>query len=143
MAHHVGDEAVSLAWTRVCNDLIHRVVNLYPAKLVGVCQLPQSPGVSPANSAAELERCMELGFIGCDLNPDPSGGRWTSPPLTDRHWYPFYEKMVELDVPAMVHVSSSCNANFHAAAATTSTPTPPRSCSSSSRTCSRTCERCA
>jgi hypothetical protein len=22
-----------------------------------------------------------------DLNPDPSGGHWTSPPLTDRHWY--------------------------------------------------------
>jgi 4-oxalmesaconate hydratase len=37
--------------------------------------------------------------------------------LTDRYWYPFYEKMVELDVPAMVHVSSSCNANFHATGA--------------------------
>jgi 4-oxalmesaconate hydratase len=118
MAHHVGNEAVSLAWTRVCNDLIHRVVNLYPQKFVGVCQLPQSPGIAPANSAAELERCVkELGFIGCNLNPDPSGGHWTSPPLTDRHWYPFYEKMVELDVPAMVHVSSSCNANFHATGA--------------------------
>jgi 4-oxalmesaconate hydratase len=58
-----------------------------------------------------------LGFIGCNLNPDPSGGHWTSPPLTDRHWYPLYEKMVELDVPAMVHVSSSCNANFHATGA--------------------------
>lgn len=118
MAHHIGDEAVSLAWTRVCNDLIHRVVNLYPDNFVGVCQLPQSPGVAPVNSAAELERCVkELGFIGCNLNPDPSGGHWTSPPLTDRHWYPFYEKMVELDVPAMVHVSSSCNANFHATGA--------------------------
>jgi len=118
MAHHVGDEAVSLAWTRVCNDLINRVVNLYPDNFVGVCQLPQSPGVSPTNSAVELERCVkEFGFIGCNLNPDPSGGHWTSPPLTDRHWYPFYEKMVELDVPAMVHVSSSCNANFHATGA--------------------------
>jgi 4-oxalmesaconate hydratase len=118
MAHHVGDEAVSLAWTRVCNDLIHRVVSLYPQNFVGVCQLPQSPGVSPANSAAELERCIrDLGFIGCNLNPDPSGGHWTAPPLTDRHWYPFYEKLVELDVPAMVHVSSSCNANFHATGA--------------------------
>jgi 4-oxalmesaconate hydratase len=118
MAHHIGDERVSQNWTRVCNDLIHRVVNLYPTKFVGVCQLPQSPGVSPANSAAELERCVnELGFIGCNLNPDPSGGHWTAPPLTDRHWYPFYEKMVELDVPAMVHVSSSCNPVFHATGA--------------------------
>ena len=118
MAHHIGNESVSLNWTRVCNDLIHRVVELYPQNFVGVCQLPQSPGVPPANCAAELERTVkDLGFIGCNLNPDPSGGHWTSPPLTDRHWYPLYEKMVELDVPAMVHVSSSCNAVFHATGA--------------------------
>ncbi len=55
----------------------------------------------------------ELGFVGCNLNPDPSGGYWTAPPLTDRWWYKFYEKMVELDVPAMVHVSASCNPCFH------------------------------
>ncbi|HEX3847245.1 MAG TPA: amidohydrolase family protein [Steroidobacteraceae bacterium] len=118
MAHHIGNETTSLRWSRACNDLIHRVVSLYPDNFVGVCQLPQSPGVAPAASAAELERCVgELGFIGCNLNPDPSGGHWTSPPLTDRHWYPLYEKMVELDVPAMVHVSSSCNPSFHATGA--------------------------
>jgi len=118
MAHHVGDEAVSLRWTRVCNDLIGRVCALYPENFVGVCQLPQSPGASLAASIEELERCVtELGFVGCNLNPDPSGGHWTSPPLTDRHWYPFYEKMVELQTPAMVHVSSSCNACFHATGA--------------------------
>ena len=118
MGHHLGDEAVSSRWSRLCNDLIHRVCNLYPRNFVGVCQLPQSPGVAPAHSAAELERCVrELGFIGCNLNPDPSGGHWNSPPLTDRHWYPLYEKMVELDVPAMVHVSASCNPNFHATGA--------------------------
>ena len=43
----------------------------------------------------------ELGFVGCNLNPDPSGGHWTGPPLTDRAWYPFFEKMVELDVPVV------------------------------------------
>lgn len=118
MAHHVGDEATSRDWTRACNDLIKRVVDLYPQNFVGVCQLPQSPGVPIANSVEELERCvLELGFVGCNLNPDPSGGHWTAPPLTDRHWYPFYEKMVELDVPAMVHVSSSCNPVFHATGA--------------------------
>lgn len=118
MAHHIGNETTSLHWSRACNDLIHRVCQLYPENFVGVCQLPQSPGVSPGNSAAELERCVtELGFVGCNLNPDPSGGHWDSPPLTDRHWYPLYEKMVELDVPAMVHVSASCNPNFHATGA--------------------------
>ena len=118
MGHHVGDESVSLAWTRACNDLVKRVVDLYPANFAAVCQLPQSPGVPIAHSIAELARCVnELGFVGCNLNPDPSGGHWTSPPLTDRHWYPFYEKMVELDVPAMIHVSASCNPNFHATGA--------------------------
>jgi 4-oxalmesaconate hydratase len=118
MAHHIGDEATSLEWTRANNDLIRRVVDLYPGNFVGVCQLPQSPGVPMVHSVAEFARCIkELGFIGCNLNPDSSGGHWTGPPLTDRHWYPFYEKMVELDVPAMIHVSSSCNPNFHAAGA--------------------------
>ncbi|MGH8259714.1 MAG: amidohydrolase family protein [Steroidobacteraceae bacterium] len=118
MAHHIGNETTSLDWSRACNDLIQRVCTLYPRNFVGVCQLPQSPGVPPQHSAGELERCVkELGFVGCNLNPDPSGGRWNSPPLTDRHWYPLYEKMVELDVPAMVHVSSSCNPNFHATGA--------------------------
>lgn len=118
MAHHVGDETVSQDWARACNDLIKRVVDLYPDTFVGVCQLPQSPGVPIENSIAELERCVnELGFIGCNLNPDPSGGNWTSLPLTDKSWYPFYEKMVELDVPAMVHVSGTCNPNFHATGA--------------------------
>ncbi len=118
MAHHEGNERVSQDWTRACNDLIQRVVALYPRNFAGVCQLPQFPGVSIENSVAELERCVsELGFIGCNLNPDPSGGHWTSPPLTDNAWYPFYEKMVELDVPAMIHVSGSCNACFHATGA--------------------------
>jgi 4-oxalmesaconate hydratase len=118
MGHHIGDESVSLAWTRACNDLVKRVVDLYPANFAAVCQLPQSPGVPIAHSINELTRCVnELGFVGCNLNPDPSGGHWTAPPLTDRHWYPFYEKMVELDVPAMIHVSASCNPNFHATGA--------------------------
>ena len=118
MGHHIGDEAVSLAWTRACNDLVKRVVDLYPTNFAAVCQLPQSPGVPIAHSINELARCVnELDFVGCNLNPDPSGGHWTAPPLTDRHWYPFYEKMVELDVPAMIHVSASCNPNFHATGA--------------------------
>ena len=118
MAHHIGDEKVSQAWTVRCNDLIKRVVDLFPETFVGVCQLPQSPGVPVAHSIAELERCVtELGFVGCNLNPDPSGGMWTGLPITDKSWYPFFEKMAELDVPAMIHVSGSCNCNFHATGA--------------------------
>jgi 4-oxalmesaconate hydratase len=118
MGHHVGDAAVSLEWSRRSNDLVHRVATLYPGRFVPVCQLPQTPGADLQASIAELRRCVEeLGFVGCNLNPDPSGGFWTSAPLTDRSWYPFYEAMVELDVPAMVHVSASATPVFHATGA--------------------------
>ena len=114
MGHHFGGELISRYWTEHLNDLIYRVCQMFPDNFVGVCMLPQSPGVPPAHAAAELERCVrELGFVGCNLNPDPSGGYWREPPLTDRWWYPLYEKMVELDVPAMVHVSATCNPAFH------------------------------
>ena len=115
MGHHIGDEQVSARWTEASNDLVARVVDLYPQDFIGVCQLPQSPGAPIEGSVAELRRCVEeLGFVGCNLNPDPSGGHWTSAPLTDRSWYPLYEAMVELDVPAMVHVSAVTNPSFHA-----------------------------
>ena len=114
MGHHIGDARTSQEWTRLCNDLIHRVCTLYPRNFIGVCQLPQSPGVSPANYIEELERCVtQYGFVGCNLNPDPSGGYWQTKSLADRWWYPVYEQMVELDVPAMIHVSMSCNACVH------------------------------
>jgi 4-oxalmesaconate hydratase len=114
MAHHVGTEAIGIQWARACNDLIHRVCTLLPENFAAVGQLPQFPGAPPANSIPELERIVkELGFVGVNLSPDPSGGFWTGPPLTDRSWYPLYEKLAELEVPAMIHVSSSCNPNFH------------------------------
>src|SRR3977135_1912617 len=114
MGHHFGNELISRDWIEDTNDLVYRVQEMFPDNFVGVCALPQSPGVSPKNCIAELERCVnQLGFVGCNLNPDPSGGSWAGPPLTDRYWYKFYEKLVEIDVPAMVHVSASCNPNFH------------------------------
>jgi 4-oxalmesaconate hydratase len=114
MAHHVGTEAVSQEWSRLSNDLIHRISTLLPDNFAAVGQLPQHPSAPPENSIPELERIVnELGFVGVNLNPDPSGGYWTGPPITDSSWYPLYEKLCELEVPAMIHVSSSCNPNFH------------------------------
>ena len=114
MAHHLGNQQTSYIWSEVCNDLIYRVCQLFPDNFAAVCQLPQSPGQPPANCIPELRRCVtQLGFVGCNLSPDPSGGYWTDPPLTDRSYYPLYEELVRLDVPAMVHVSSSCNPCFH------------------------------
>ncbi|MER5992160.1 MULTISPECIES: amidohydrolase family protein [Streptomyces] len=114
MAHHIGDFATSSAWARICNDLCHRVCELYPERFAPGAMLPQSPGAEPATVVPELERAVrDLGAVTVNINPDPSGGHWTAPPLTDRSWYPVWEKLVELDVPAMVHVSTSCNPAFH------------------------------
>jgi len=114
MGHHIGNEHTSRHWTEHCNDLVRRVCDLYPTNFAPVCQLPQSPGVDVASSVRELHRCVEeMGFIGCNLNPDPSGGNWTGPPLSDPYWFPLYEAMCELDVPAMVPVCATCNPNFH------------------------------
>jgi 4-oxalmesaconate hydratase len=114
MAHHIGDLAVSQTWARICNDLCARVAELYPDRFAMGAMLPQSPGVDPQTSVAEIVRAVEdLGAVTVNLNPDPSGGKWTAPPLTDRSWYPIYEKLVEYEIPAMVHVSTSCNPAFH------------------------------
>jgi len=55
---------------------------------------------------------QRLRFVAINLNPDPSAGT-AEPPLSDRHCTRSYEKMVEYDIPAMIHVSTSCNACFH------------------------------
>jgi 4-oxalmesaconate hydratase len=114
MGHHLGNIHTSRFWTEHCNELIRRVCDLFPQRFAPVCQLPQSPGAPIEPSVAELRRCVaELGFVGCNLNPDPSGGAWSGPSLPDRFWYPLYEAMAELDVPAMIHVSAACNENLH------------------------------
>lgn len=109
MAHHIGGFETSESWARICNDLCARVTSLYPERFAMTAMLPQSPGVDPATSVPELRRAVEeLGAVGVNLNPDPSGGHWSSPPLTDPSWYLLYETMIEYDIPAMIHVSTSC-----------------------------------
>ena len=119
MAHHIGDATTSLHWSRALQRSDPPRVRRCIRRTSSACaSCRRRRAIRWPTAFAELERCVnELGFIGCNLNPDPSGGHWTAPPLTDKYWYPFYEKMVELDVPAMVHVSASCNPNFHATGA--------------------------
>jgi 4-oxalmesaconate hydratase len=115
MGHDFGNELISRYWTEINNDLIGRVCKLFPDKFVPCCQLPQTPGVSPKNCVAELERCVkEMGFVACNINPDVSGGVVPlTPSIGSEWWYPLYEKMVELDVPGMIHASSTLNPSLH------------------------------
>lgn len=115
MGHDFGNEKVSRYWTEVNNDLIGRACQLFPQQFSPVCQLPQTPGISPRNCLEELERCVnEMGFVGCNINPDVSGSvEPFTPSLGDEWWYPLWEKMVELDVPGMIHASSTLNPALH------------------------------
>jgi hypothetical protein len=89
MAHHIGDFNTSATWAAICNELCYRVSQLFPDNFIGAAMLPQSPDVDPATCIPELEKCVkQYGFVAINLNPDPSGGHWKEPPLTDRHWYP-------------------------------------------------------
>ena len=75
MAHHIGDFAISSTWAAICNELCYRVSGLFPDHFIGAAMLPQSPGVDPKTCIPELEKCVkEYGFVGINLNPDPSGG---------------------------------------------------------------------
>ena len=114
MGQHQADLQTSIRWAHAANDLIYRACELFPENFAPGCQLPQEAGHPIDAAVTELRRCVEdMGFVGCNLNPDPSGGYWQSPALTDPYWFPLYEAMVELDVPAMIHVSGSCHPAHH------------------------------
>lgn len=96
-------------FTEETNELIARQCELFDGRFRAVAGLPQYAGEPLDDAVAELERCVtELGFVGCVINPDPTEGQGPTPPgLGDRYWYPLYEKLCELDVPAQLH-SAGC-----------------------------------
>lgn len=110
--HSVKPARVTELWTRHCNDIVARVVAMFPDRFRGVAGLPQFMHESPSvRAVAELERCVnELGFVGCLINPDPTEGSELPPPgLGDPFWHPLYEAMTRLDVPGLIHSAGSCS----------------------------------
>jgi len=108
--HSLKPAAVSQLWTTHMNDLVYRTVQTFPTRFRAVAGLPQYRDESPANCLDELSfRVNEQGFIGCLLNPDPTEGDGAPPPgLGDEFWYPLYDKLCELDIPALIHSAGSC-----------------------------------
>lgn len=108
--HSIKPAKVTECWTRHTNELVYRVVQAFPTRFRAVAGLPQFRDSSPVNCFPELEfRVREQGFIGCLLNPDPTEGDGQAPPnLGDPFWFPLYEKLCELDIPALIHSAGSC-----------------------------------
>jgi 4-oxalmesaconate hydratase len=97
-------------WTCDTNDMIAHTVKLFPHRFRGVGALPQQAGRPVESLLGEIDRVVdELGFVGVLLNPDPSEGMNGSPPLGDPYWYPLYERLCELDLPAHIHSGQCCN----------------------------------
>ena len=99
-----------VSWTMDNNDTIARTVKIFPERFRGVGSLPQQAGRAVDSLFDEITRCVdELGFVGVLLNPDPSEGQNGSPPLGDPYWYPLYERLCELDLPAHIHSGNCTN----------------------------------
>jgi len=109
MGHAMKPSKLVHWFTEETNNIIARTVQLIPDRFIGVGGLPQAAGEPIENVLPELERCIKtLGFKGVLLNPDPYENSGTEAPgLGDRYWYPLYEKLCELDVPAHIHASGS------------------------------------
>ena len=105
MGHHEVPPKLVHWHVENTNTIISRQCKLYPDMFRGVGGLPQSPHEDIRACLPELERCVkELGFVGCLINPDPGEGIQPPPPgMGDEYWYPLYDKLVELDVPALIH----------------------------------------
>jgi len=104
-----SEQARLVEWyTEETNDIIARTCRIEPDRFRGMAGMPQSMETGPARWTQELRRCVrEHGFVGALLNTDPCEGTAQPPPLNDRFWYPVWEALCELDVPALIH-SAGC-----------------------------------
>ncbi|MFN4283102.1 MAG: amidohydrolase family protein [Alphaproteobacteria bacterium] len=114
LMHSEKPASIVHAFTEACNDLTAQQARLFPNRFIGMASLPQTMDAGPESGLEELERCVkELGFVGCLINPDPSEGLAETPPMGHKYWYPLYEKLVELDIPGMIHSAGTRSSRFN------------------------------
>lgn len=107
---HSESQAILVQWFHEeVNNIIHRETQIYPDRFIGIAGIPTVAGQPLDMAINELERCVnELGFKGTLLNPDPYENSGIHPPaLGDKYWYPLYEKLCDLDIPAHIHGTGS------------------------------------
>ena len=78
------------------NDYVADIVREYPDQFIGFCNVDPWKGEIAVN---EVERCVrDLGMKGLKLHPVHQ--RFFP---NDEHFYPLYEKCVEMDIPVLFH----------------------------------------
>lgn len=91
---HRGDLLVRIA--RNFNDAASEAHRAHPDRIVGLATLPVD---DPAAAVAELERAAQLpGIRGVGL-----GTRFAERELSDRAYFPLYERLVALKLPVFLH----------------------------------------
>jgi hypothetical protein len=94
------DEKSTAGSTFVSNESVAALAERHPGRILPFAGADVMRG---AAAVGDVERWVrEHGFRGLSLRPFMIGL-----PADDRHYYPFYEKCVELDVPVSVHASAN------------------------------------
>jgi 2,3-dihydroxybenzoate decarboxylase len=90
------DPKIAVQRAREANDYLQEHITLYPDRYRGFAHLAMQD-VQAAGD--ELERCVkELGFLGALINGNTNGVY-----LDDDRYLPFWERVVQLDVPVYIH----------------------------------------
>jgi aminocarboxymuconate-semialdehyde decarboxylase len=86
----------ALVISKMTNDGIAQVVRKYPKRFIGLASIPLR---NKAKALDELNRAVnELGMRGVCIDSNVGGI-----PLDSEELWPFYRKVVELDLPIFVH----------------------------------------
>jgi predicted TIM-barrel fold metal-dependent hydrolase len=94
------NEASTGGTSFISNESIAAVAARHPDRFIPFAGVDIMRG---AEAVRELEHCVrKQGFKGLSLRPFMIGL-----PADDRHYYPFYEKCVELDIPMSIHASAN------------------------------------
>ena len=94
------DEASTGGTAFVTNEVVAAVAKRHPERFIPFAGADIMRG---ADAVREVEHWVRAGgFRGLSLRPF-----MINLPPDDRHYYPFYEKCVELDVPVSVHASAN------------------------------------
>ena len=95
------DGALLTRLARTFNDAASEAHRAYPDRLVGLAALPVH---DPGAAIAELERAARLpGIRGVGL-----GTRFAERNLSDRAFFPLYERIVALKLPVFLHYAPLC-----------------------------------
>jgi len=94
------DETSTAGSAFVTNEAVAAIAQRHPTRFVPFAGADVMAGSAAVRGLEHWVR--ERGFRGLSLRPFMIGA-----PATDRHYYPFYEKCVELGVPLSIHASAN------------------------------------